>query len=294
MVRSMNQAAKYASGGEPVSQHGAARRAEVRPQRAAPGRLSLKGMLRLWDARTGSYAMLASTWVPLRVCVHGPAGGTWSRLADLRVLLVADVLTRIAELQGLETITVLAADSAPPAGLDEDLSALGIHPPAALASYGDAGAMLGGPAHVHVARHAAGSGGGGDGVLAGVGPVQDLTQQAAGGNRGDLLALRFALLSCPYREPATLTQAALADAAESASRWRHRVAGWASEPSRPVPAQAASMIGHAFDDDLDTVAALDLLRNLESRQDIPAGAKFETFLFVDRVLGLELPREIGL
>jgi hypothetical protein len=54
------------------------------------------------------------------------------------------------------------------------------------------------------------------------------------------------------------------------------------------------MIGHAFDDDLDTVAALDLLRNLESRQDIPAGAKFETFLFVDRVLGLELPREIGL
>ena len=28
-------------------------------------------------------------------------------------------------------------------------------------------------------------------------------------------------------------------------------------------------------------------------QDIPAGAKFETFLFVDRVLGLELPSDIG-
>jgi len=26
---------------------------------------------------------------------------------------------------------------------------------------------------------------------------------------------------------------------------------------------------------------------------MPAGAKFETFVFVDRVLGLELPREIG-
>ena len=40
-------------------------------------------------------------------------------------------------------------------------------------------------------------------------------------------------------------------------------------------------------------AALDLLRSMESRQDVPAGAKFETFVFVDRVLGLELGREIG-
>ena len=48
-------------------------------------------MLRLWDARTGSYAVLASSSVPLRVCVHGPAGGTWSGLGDVRVLLAADV-----------------------------------------------------------------------------------------------------------------------------------------------------------------------------------------------------------
>jgi hypothetical protein len=250
-------------------------------------------VLRLWDARTGSYAVLASPSVPLRVCVHGPADGTWSGLADLRVLLVADVLTRIAELQGLETITVLAADSAPPAGLDEDLSALGIHPPAALASCGEAGAMLGGSAHVHVARTAAGSGEGGDRVMLGVGPVEDLRQSAAGGNRRDLLALRFALLSCPYRQPVKLTSAALADAAESVGRWRRRVAEWAGEPSRPIPAEAASVIRDAFDNDLGTVAALDLLRGVESRQDVPAGAKFETFLFVDRVLGLELPREIG-
>jgi hypothetical protein len=249
-------------------------------------------MLRLWDARTGSYAVLASPSVPLRVCVHGPADGPWSGLADLRVLLVADVLTRIAELQGLETITVLAADSAPPAGLGEDLAALGIHPPAALASHAEARAILGGSAHVHVARHPAGSGHGSDGVLIGVGPVEDLTRQAAEDPR-DLLVLRLALLSCPYREPVTLTQAALADAAEAAGRWRRRVAEWAGEPSRPIPAEAASVIRAAFDDDLDTVAALGLLHSMESRQDVPAGAKFETFLFVDRVLGLELPREIG-
>jgi len=250
-------------------------------------------MLRLWDARTGSYAVLASPSVPLRVCVHGPADGTWSGPPDLRVLLVADVLTRIAELQGMEAITVLAADSAPPAGFDEDLSALGIHPPAAVASCAEARAMLGGPAHVHVAGIAPGSGDGEGGVLIGVGPVEDLTQWAAGGDRGDLLALRLALLSCPYRAPAKLTHAALADAAESAAQWRRQVAEWAGEPSRPVPAEAASVIRDAFDDDLDTVAALDLLRSVGSRQDVPAGAKFETFLFVDRVLALELPREIG-
>ena len=247
----------------------------------------------MWDARTGSYAVLASPSVPLRVCVHGPADGTWSDLADLRVLLVADVLMRIVELHGLQTITVLAADSPPPGGLDEDLAALGVHPPATIASSGEADTMLGGSAHVHVARNAAGSGEGGDGVWIGVGPVEDPTPSAAGGNRGDLLALRLALLSCPYRQPVRLTRAALAEAGESAGRWRRRVAEWAGEPSRPIPADAARVIRGAFDDDLDTVAAVDLLRSLESRQDIPAGAKFETFLFVDRVLGLELPREIG-
>ena len=51
-------------------------------------------MLRLWDARAGSYAVLASSSVPLRVCVHGPTGRAWSGLDELRVLLVADALTR--------------------------------------------------------------------------------------------------------------------------------------------------------------------------------------------------------
>jgi cysteinyl-tRNA synthetase len=91
----------------------------------------------------------------------------------------------------------------------------------------------------------------------------------------------------------TLAQATLADGAESAGRWRRRVAEWAGEPSGPIPAQAARLIRDTFDNDLDTVAALDLLRNVESHQDVPAGAKFETFLLVDRVLGLELPSEIG-
>ena len=85
----------------------------------------------------------------------------------------------------------------------------------------------------------------------------------------------------------------LADAAESLGRWRRAVAEWASQPSRPIPPEIAGKIGNAFDEDLNTVAALDVLHAVESGHDMPAGAKFETFVFVDRVLGLELARDIG-
>ncbi len=91
--------------------------------------------------------------------------------------------------------------------------------------------------------------------------------------------------------PSTFRRCTGASSGTTTAR-RDRVAA-AGESSRPTRAEAASPIRGAFDDDLDTVAALDLLRNVESRQDVPAGAKFETSLFVDRALGLELPREIG-
>lgn len=260
-------------------------------------------MLRFWDDRTGSYAELTvKPSVPLRVCIHGPADGTWSGLADLRVLLVADVLTRIAELQGLQVVAVLASASPPPDALDQDVVALGIHPPTARAVPGEAEKSLGGPAHVHLARNTAGLSDSAAGPLVEVGPAADLTRQepgdrpgprSGGGNSGDQLALRLALLSRPHRQPVRLTPAVLADAAESLRRWRRAVAEWASQPSRPIPPETAEKIRDAFDEDLNTVAALAVLHAAESDHDMPAGAKFETFVFVDRVLGLELAREIG-
>jgi cysteinyl-tRNA synthetase len=36
-----------------------------------------------------------------------------------------------------------------------------------------------------------------------------------------------------------------------------------------------------------------LLHDLARDADVPAGAKFETFLYADRVLGLDLPCDIG-
>lgn len=244
-------------------------------------------MLRFWDDRTGSYARLAvSPSIPLRVCVHGPSAQPGP--AGLRVMLVADVLTRVAELHGWQAITVLAGPLAE--ALGQHLSALGIHPPAARTGLEDTAAVLGGPAHVHVAGNASGPGDHRDGLLLDVGPVEAGVPH---GNGQDPLALRLALLSSPYRQPVKLTPAVLADAGGSLDRWRIRVAGWAGEPSRPIPPDIAAQIRRAFDEDLNTAAALALLHDLESRPDLPAGAKFETFVFVDRVLGLELPREIG-
>ncbi len=41
------------------------------------------------------------------------------------------------------------------------------------------------------------------------------------------------------------------------------------------------------------VSALALLHDLASGKTLPAGARFETFAYADRVLGVELAREIG-
>jgi cysteinyl-tRNA synthetase len=49
----------------------------------------------------------------------------------------------------------------------------------------------------------------------------------------------------------------------------------------------------AFADDLDTPRAITVLRELEKDASIADGAKMETFLAADRLLGLDLARDIG-
>ena len=76
-------------------------------------------------------------------------------------------------------------------------------------------------------------------------------------------------------------------------RWRQQVAAWARNVSRPMHAQSAREFDAALQDGLDTATALRVLERLETAPDVPDGSKFETFLYSDRVLGLELPRDIG-
>src|SRR5205085_6337694 len=86
---------------------------------------------------------------------------------------------------------------------------------------------------------------------------------------------------------------ALAATDRRLSRWRARVAEWAEAPSKPMCADYVQRLTDAFDDDLDTPTALVALADLEKDNDLPPGAKFETFAWVDRVLGLDLVRDVG-
>jgi hypothetical protein len=109
----------------------------------------------------------------------------------------------------------------------------------------------------------------------------------------DPLALRLAYLSGCYREQTDLTWESLSDAGRELGRWRERVAEWAESPSRPMCADVTARVAAAFDDDLDTPAALRALRELEQDPEIPPGSKFESFVHADQLLGLDLPRDIG-
>jgi cysteinyl-tRNA synthetase len=118
--------------------------------------------------------------------------------------------------------------------------------------------------------------------------LADLTERGL-----DPLAARLAFLEHRYRQQMNLTWPTLEAADATVRRWRERVADWASEPSKPMWAGYADRIFRALDEDLDTPAALRAMRELERDAEIPAGSKFETFVAADRVLALDLSREIG-
>ncbi|SDI24261.1 hypothetical protein SAMN05421505_14018 [Sinosporangium album] len=51
--------------------------------------------------------------------------------------------------------------------------------------------------------------------------------------------------------------------------------------------------GQALDDGLDTPRAVQTLDELFQNNDLPDGRRFETAVLLDRVLGLELARDVG-
>lgn len=109
----------------------------------------------------------------------------------------------------------------------------------------------------------------------------------------DPLALRLALLKEHYRRRLDLTWEALDDASVTLARWRLRLGQWATHPSVAMPERVVGALRASLDDDLDTPGVLSTLHELERTPDVPPGAKFETFAFIDRVLGLDLVRRVG-
>jgi hypothetical protein len=213
----------------------------------------------------------------IRVCAHLPEGDF--DLTGLRVLLTADILARATELRGRQAFIIWAS-----AG-QQDAAAFNIHPPALRIGSEPAD----GAADVH--------------VVAGVRHVKDADEivvaeaslpVAPAGRAADHepLAVRLALLSRPYQEPADLTRDLLADAQATLAGWRTEVARWAELPSRRVPEHIMTEFREAAGQ-LDTPAVVEMLRAVVAADALPPGARFETFLYADRVLALDLPSDIG-
>ncbi|MCQ4085000.1 hypothetical protein NGB36_31680 [Streptomyces sp. RB6PN25] len=256
--------------------------------------------MRITDARTGLLTRIRPArtgllYTRVQLTRTGAPFGT----ADLRALLVADVLFRLAEFNGLQVMACWAdaghAEDEVKA-LARDAERLGVHPPAA-----HVGDERDGPCDVHVVAHTAATYRGPDGPEYPSGP--DIPVAACGPVTGaggyldtagnDPLAMRLALLEHPYSEPVRLDREVLAAAQDQLSRWRERVAAWAEMPSRPSHPDVVRNAFTAFSEGLDTWAALAELRRLEGEPGVPDGSRFETFVYLDRILGLELPRAIG-
>ncbi|WP_226966653.1 hypothetical protein [Streptomyces phaeolivaceus] len=227
-------------------------------------------MLRITDARTGEPAEIR------RALTRVHADVSEDDTSALRVLLVADVLARALELGGSPVL--LVAD--PPAGLRERADDLGIRPSEATVTRGGQRVL-----------RVTGSGkpiGAGAEVRVEVAAVSGAGEPAVTGS-----TLRLALLSHPHRTPVPLDATALAEAADTLAHWRKAVAAWATRPSKPVPEPVREALRAAWEDDLDVRAVLGVLREVEGARDMPDGARFETYAYADRLLGLELTREIG-
>lgn len=112
---------------------------------------------------------------------------------------------------------------------------------------------------------------------------------------GDLdgLTARLAMLEVRYRERLHLTTETYQKAAKRLDNWRRQVADWANSPGRPLERSYASEAEKALADDLDTPTALAVLDRLTADPDVPPGAKLETFIHLDMMLGLNVVGLIG-
>lgn len=237
-------------------------------------------VLRIIDARTGEPVEAAPARRGLtRVEAH-PAGYD---ATALRVLLVTDLLVRALELGGTP-VWALLTGTREQAELRAGAATLGMRP---LEDSGHTGAGLGESQVIHVVGE---DGTAPDGIRVAVAPVDPAAPAIPQG--ADPAVVRLALLSRRRNAPVRLDAAALDEARDTLVRWRRAVADWARLPSRAIPEDIRGELRTAWEDDLDLPAVLRVLRRVET-SDLPEGARFETYAYADRLLGLELTRDLG-
>jgi hypothetical protein len=240
-------------------------------------------VLRIIDARTGEPVQAAPA---RRGLIRIEAHASGPDACGLRVLLVADLLVRALELGGTPVWSVLTGNRGR-AELLAGAAALGIRP------FEEDRGLRAAPGEAPV-LHVAGeddtdlSGG----VTIAVAPV-DATVPLAPASDSDPAAWRMALLAHPRGRPVRLDANALDEARRTLAGWRGAVADWARQPSRPVPGDVRGRLRDAWEDDLDVPAVLRVLAWAGTRPDLPDGARFETYAYADRLLGLDLTRDVG-
>jgi hypothetical protein len=207
-----------------------------------------------------------------------------SGLGQVRAYLLADLLRRYAE----RSLLAPSVIDLSPVGAD-DLRAVGaalnIHPPRHTLTEPFAISQIDG---LFI-----------DGLRE---PIFDIGVRLAGQTADETLAVHWIDVPADAgevrlgEEPLSVRMKMLGsggDATETLSRWRRQVAEWAQSPSGAMSRRYAEAITAAFADDLDTAAALRELAALAGDPGEPDGVKFETFAAADRLLGLDLAREIG-
>jgi hypothetical protein len=109
----------------------------------------------------------------------------------------------------------------------------------------------------------------------------------------DPLAVRFALLTRHYRSDVDLSREDLGEAASSLTSWRGLVAEWAESPGKALSREYVEEAVAALDIDLDTPSVFPVLSRLAEDASLAPGAKFETMIKLDMVLGLDLVALVG-
>ena len=237
-----------------------------------------------------------------RVLVAARSAG----VEQLRCYLTADLLRRYAERTGL-TPTVIDLQPRHEAELRAACDRLNIHPPGhTLTRHFHEGQLAGlFPDGIREPLFDVGVRAVSETAAARVQPLAGHWMQvagAAGGSVADVdridlgeepLAVRMKLMRQGYGAGLTADLSPRDGGDSELARWRELVAGWARSPSGAMSPRYADAIAAAFADGLDTPAALGELAALADDPDVPDGVKFETFAAADRLVGLDLARDVG-
>jgi hypothetical protein len=224
-------------------------------------------MLRLRDHRSGQALELP----PYALHVHVHSGRE-------RALVTADLLRRLAERSRRRVTLTRAAEVRPSADFAElSLPDVDVAPPEEL----PAGAVWVGSEEVPGHRCLV------------VPPERYAWAELAESASADPLCVRLAILRERYRDPDVMDGDLVVEAGRDLAHWREAMAEWATRPGRPMDRGYATKAEAALADDLDSPTALAVLDDLTADPEVEPGAKLETVIHLDLILGLDLVSGIG-